>query len=246
MNILKEKMKSNGYIEWKKWSEDKFAWVMPGSRFHFDQIFSGRFKNKSKILEIGFGNGELLSYFRELGHQVIGVEINNDLVVRAKKSGFTAYSGLIWEIPELQSEKFDLLVALAVAEHMHYKELVEFFSWANLHLNNGGTIHLKFPEGASPFGLGYQHGDFTHVSCLTKSKIEALCEASNMKLISYTDEPLVSNKLCSIGFPGKVCLYILQAYSGLFKWLILKLLYPVCPTLRLSTNSIAVISIARP
>jgi SAM-dependent methyltransferase len=238
-------MNYDRYVKWKNWTEDAFGLVMPGSRFHFDQIFFGKSSNKLKVLEIGFGNGELMSYFREFGHQVVGVEINNDLVVRAKKSGYEAYSGLIWEIPELQSEKFDLLVALAVAEHMHYKDLVKLFSWANKHLNKGGTIHLKFPEGASPFGLSYQHGDFTHLSCLTKSKIEALCEGCNMKLISYTDEPLVSNKLCSIGLLGKVFLYILQAYSGFIKWLIILLLFPVCPSLKLSTNSIAVISVAK-
>jgi SAM-dependent methyltransferase len=235
-------MKYSGYIEWKNWSEDDFGLVMPGSRFHFNQMFRNRFKKKSKIVEIGFGNGELLSYFRELGHQVVGVEINNDLVERAKKSEYAAYSGCIWEIPEIQSEKFDLIVGLAVAEHLNYNDLVELLSWANKHLNVGGTLHLMFPEGASPFGLGYQHGDFTHVSCLTKSKVEDLCNVSNMELTSYTDEKLVSNKLCSFGFPGKVGLYLLQTYSILVKCLIKILLLPVCPTLKLSTNSIAVIS----
>jgi SAM-dependent methyltransferase len=238
-------MKYSGYIEWKCWGEDEFGLVMPGSRFHFNQMFRNRFKKKSKIVEIGFGNGELLSYFSELGHEVVGVEINNDLVERAKKSDYSAYSGVVWEIPELQSEKFDLIVALAVAEHMHHDDLVELFSWANTHLNDGGTLHLMFPEGASPFGLGYQHGDFTHVSCLTKSKIEALCKRNNMKLTSYTDEKLVSNKLCSLGFLGKICLYFLQIYSSFFKWLIKILLLPVCPSLKLSTNSIAVISASK-
>ena len=99
-------------------------------------MFRTRFKNRSKIVEIGFGNGELLSYVSKLGHQVVGVEINKDLVERAKKSNYMAYSGVIWKIPELQSEKFDLIVGTAVAEHIHYNDLVEFFSWANTHLND--------------------------------------------------------------------------------------------------------------
>ena len=238
-------MKYNRYIEWKNWSEDKFGLVTPGSRFHFNQMFRNRFNNKSKVIEIGFGNGELLSYFSELGHQVVGVEINNDLVQRAKKSNFTAYLGVIWKIPELQSMKFDLIVGTAVAEHMHYDDLLELFSWANTHLNDGGTLHLVFPEGASPFGLGYQNGDFTHLSCLTESKIKALCQISNMKLTSYKDERLVSNKLCSLGFFGKISLYFLQIYSGLVKLLIKILLFPLCPTLKLSTNSIAVMTVSK-
>ena len=146
-------MRYNKYIEWKNWSEDDFGLVTPGSRFHFNQMFRNRFKKRSKIVEIGFGNGELLTYFHELGHQVVGVEINNDLVERAKKSEYAAYSGCIWEIPEIQSEKFDLIVALAVAEHLNYNDLVELFLWAKTHLNDGGTLHLMFPEGPSPFSL---------------------------------------------------------------------------------------------
>lgn len=238
-------MTYNGYIEWKKWGEDDFGLVKPGSRFYFNQMFRNQFKNKSKIVEIGFGNGELMGYFTELGHQVVGIEINNDLVERAKKSGYEAYSGVIFEIPEVQSEKFDLIVGTAVAEHMHYDDLIQLFLWANKHLNDSGTLHLVFPEGASPLALGYQNGDFTHLSCLTKSKIKALCQISNMTLISYKDERLVSNKLCSLGFIGRLTLYFLQVYSYLIKLLIRGLLFPLCPTLKLSTNSIAVISVSK-
>jgi len=116
-------MNYSGYIGWKKWGEEDFGLVMPGSRFCFDQIFNKRLKEKRRILEIGFGNGELLGYFRAQGHQVVGVEINDALVDRAKNSGYTAYSGAVWDIAELQSEKFDLIVAFAVAEHMGYVEL---------------------------------------------------------------------------------------------------------------------------
>ena len=238
-------MEYNGYIEWKNWDENEFGFIKPGSRFYFNQMFRNRFSKKSKILEIGFGNGELLSYFSELGHQVIGVEINNDLVQRAKNAGYKAYTGTIFEIPELQSEKLDLIVGTAVAEHMHYDDLVDLFSWANSHLNDGGTLHLVFPEGASPLALGYQNGDFTHLSCLTKSKVKALCQISNMTLISYKDERLVSNKLCSLGFIGKVILVFIQIYSYLLKLLIKTLLFPLCPKLKLSTNSIAVISASK-
>jgi SAM-dependent methyltransferase len=238
-------LKYNGYIDWKNWDESEFGFVKPGSRFYFNQMFRNRFNKKSKILEIGFGNGELLSYFSKLGHQVIGVEINNDLVQRAKSSGYNAYAGIISKIPELQSEKFDLIVGTAVAEHMHHEDLIQLFSWANTHLNDGGTLHLVFPEGASPLALGYQNGDFTHLSCLTKSKVKALCQVSNMTLISYKDERLVSNKLCSFGSIGKIILIFIQLYSYLLKLLIKALLFPLCPKLKLSTNSVAVISASK-
>lgn len=230
------------YIKWKKWGKEEFGVVMPGSRFCFDQIFKKRLKEKSKVLEIGFGNGELLSYFRAYGHQVVGIEINDALVERAKIAGYAAYSGAVWDIAELQPERLDLIVAFAVAEHMCYEDLVALFSWSKKHLNDDGALLLKFPEGSSPLGLGYQNGDFTHVSCLTKSKIESLCNASNMELQSYTDELLVSNKLCSLGMIGKMVLLTLQWYASSLKWAIRILFFPLNPSLNLATNSIAVIA----
>jgi hypothetical protein len=235
-------MDDKEYLGWKNWGEHDFGLVKPGSRFYFDQIFIPKLQEKRKILEIGFGNGELLGYFRTHGHEVIGVEINEILVGRANKSGYVAYAGAVWSISELQRETFDLIVAFSVVEHMSYEKLNAFFLWTRQHLNHGGKLYLQFPEGASPFGLAGQNGDFTHVTSLTRAKIEALCDTSNMELLSYSDDLLSSNKLCSYGFPGKLILLILQWYASILKWAMRTLLYPLAISLRLGTNSIAVIT----
>jgi 2-polyprenyl-3-methyl-5-hydroxy-6-metoxy-1,4-benzoquinol methylase len=232
------------YIRWKHWDFEKFAQVGPGASFYFDQLFN---KNKvlgyrSKVLEIGFGNGELLGYLRAHDHKVVGVEINGSLVERAIKSGFEAFNGPILDIPELQLEKFDLIVAFDVAEHMTYTELNALFAWVRSHLNKGGKLILRFPEGASPFGLAYQNGDFTHVTSLTKGKIVALCDTNNLELLTYSDEFLRSNKLCAFGFLGRIVLRMLQGYASLLRWTMRILLYPLSIDLRLGTNSIAVIA----
>ena len=231
-NVLKflvknKKMDDKKYIGWKNWGEDDFGLVKPGSRFYFDQIFKPRLKEKNKVLEIGFGNGELLGYFHTQGHDIVGVEINDALVVRAKNLGYVAYTGAVWDVAELQSEKFDLIAAFSVAEHMDFDQLNAFFSWARKHLNMGGKLYLLFPEGASPFGLANQNGDFTHVTSLTKPKIEVLCGTNNMQLLSYSDDLLSSNKLCSFGFLGKTVLLLLQGYAIGVKWLLRILLYPL-------------------
>ncbi len=234
------------YISWKGWDVDRFAKVVPGAKFYFGQFFKKNceLRNKSKVLEVGFGNGELLAYLSARDHKVVGVEINTHLVERAAKSGYEAYAGLIADIPELQTQKFDLIIALDVVEHMTYAELNTLFSWARSHLNTGGRLVLRFPEGASPFGLAYQNGDFTHVSILTIGKITSLCNMNKLKLISYRDEFLRSNKLCEYGLAGKMALLVLQGYASLLKKVLRTLLYPLSVDLRLSTNSIAVIAVS--
>lgn len=235
-------MNSLEYIHWKKWSGESFGAITPGSQFHFHQIFGSSIRSNSNILEIGFGNGELLAYFRKNGHNVIGIETNHLLVERACGHSYTAYLGQVWEIADVQSARFDVIVLFAVAEHMSAEQLTNLFNWAQGHLNYRGKMYLKFPEGASPLGLGYQHGDFTHMSCLTKTKIEELCTGSTLKLTHYYDEPLISNALCSRGVVGIFALMLLQFYGCVLKALIKVVMFPLSPSLRLSTNSIAVIS----
>lgn len=83
------------------------------------------------------------------------------------------------------------------------------------------------------------------MTSLTKLKIEALCNKSDLELVSYTDDLLLSNKLCSFGLLGKMVLLALQWYARLLRWTMRILLYPLQPELRLSSTSIAVISIAK-
>jgi SAM-dependent methyltransferase len=227
---------------WKQWHAEQFATVSPGSRFYFDQIFSRWPDKQGKVLDIGYGNGALLGYFRAHGHEVVGVEINERLVKRANECGYPAYQGAAWANAELQPQRFDLVVAFDVAEHMGNEELQTFFSWVRDHLNEGGKLYLRFPEGASPFGLANQNGDLMHVTSLTLPKIEALCVENNMMLVSYMDDLLFSNKLCSLGLIGRVVLLLLQGYAYVLKWILRIILYPIATSLRLGTNSIAVIT----
>ncbi len=235
-------MDNDSYIGWKHWHAEQFATVAPGNRFYLDQVFGRRSGKNGKVLEIGYGNGALLGYFRARGHEVVGVEINAPLVARANECGYLAYHGSVWAIAELQAQRFDLIVAFDVAEHMSYEELRTFFTWVQDHLNEGGELYLRFPEGASPFGLANQNGDFTHVTSLSLPKIEALCAGSRMELVSYSDDVLSSNILCALGPVGKLILLLLQGYAAALKGLLKLILYPLATSLRLGTNSIVVIS----
>ena len=144
---------------------------------------------------------------------------------------------------KLQPQRFDLVVAFDVAEHLSFDELQTFFSWVRDHLNEGGKLYLRFPEGASPLGLANQNGDFMHVTSLTLPKIEALCFEEGMKLVSYSDDVLSSNKLCSLGMIGRSILLLLQGYAYVLKFIIRIILYPMTTSLRLGKNSIAVIAV---
>lgn len=234
-------VKNEQYIDWKKWKKFQFGYPTCGTLFSLRLEIGQLLREKVSILEVGYGSGELLGFLTSLGKDVTGVERNQELVRIGRECGFNVFEGNPWDISEISDKRFDLIIALAVAEHMEFEELVRFFSWSRDHLSESGTLFLKFPEGSSPFGLGYQNGDFTHRSCLTKRKIEALCPMTKMTLVSYSDERLVSNRLCSFGIIGQVLLLALHLYSATLKLLVRAIFLPVYPELSLATNSISLI-----
>ncbi len=234
-------MSTNNYIHWKQWDTKEFGLPDAGESFYFDRLFKRMVKADSHVLEIGFGNGELLGYFKLSGHSVVGVEIQDELTTKAAEKGFTAFSGLVWEIPELQDKHFDLVVACDVVEHLSYDDLTVMFRWVKGHLNPNGQMLLRFPEGASPLGLPNYNGDFTHKTFFTKDKMHNLCIVNGLTLVRYSDDLISSNKLCSFGVPGKFLLMVLQWYSWLLMRAVRIVFYPIESKLKMGTNSIAVI-----
>ena len=55
----------------------------------------------------------------------------------------------------------------------------------NVHLEETGSIFLRFPNGSSPLGLGNQHGDVTHCNIVTLPKLNYWCYNSDLKVIFY-------------------------------------------------------------
>jgi SAM-dependent methyltransferase len=229
------------YMRWKGWDPGTFGAIPPGSRHYFEQLFEGALRPGQAGLEIGFGHGALLAWLRESGLVVAGTELNTRLVELAAAAGFAAFAGAPRDVEGLQARRFDLIVGIDVAEHMTQEQLHELFAWARDHLAPGGRMVLRFPEGSSPLGLANQHGDFTHVTCLTRTKVESLALATGLRVVSYRDDLVSSNRLCALGWPGRLVLHLLQLYARLLSATVRLLLAPLNTPLRLTANSVAVL-----
>jgi predicted TPR repeat methyltransferase len=232
------------YMTWKGWTRDAFGAVPPGSRHYFDQLFRGTLRAGQAALEIGFGNGALLTCLREAGLDVVGTEINERLVEVAAAAGFLAFLGAPQTVPALRDRKFDLIVGIDVAEHMTQGQLHHLFEWVRDHLAAGGRMVLRFPEGASPLSMANQNGDFTHVTYLTRTKVESLALATGLRLTDYRDDVVSSNRLCSLGWIGKLVLHLAQLYARVLSAVVRALLAPLNTPLRLTANSVAVLEAA--
>jgi len=175
--------KNNTYIDWKNWETDSFGKTSKLEETYFNNIVKLlKLKKSSKILEIGFGNGSFLGYAVSQNFNYDGVESNANLVDLAIDNNFSAYTSL----DKIDREtKYDLIILFDVIEHINADAVEEFFKEMNLHLEETGSIFLRFPNGSSPLGLGNQHGDVTHCNIVTLPKLNFWCYNSDLKVIFY-------------------------------------------------------------
>jgi 2-polyprenyl-3-methyl-5-hydroxy-6-metoxy-1,4-benzoquinol methylase len=178
------------YSGWKSWRAN-FRYEISDAEYFTDEV--GKLaKPNARVLEFGFGNGRFMAWAKDRGCQVTGIEILDEMLAEARTAGYDARK--LDEVSD--SEFFDIIVSFSVLEHLSELELVEVLRFFANHLAPDGEIVLRFPNGGSPFGRIYQHGDLTHKQILTPSKL--------LQLIYMKDLPLrlvlVSNPAWPIGW----------------------------------------------
>jgi 2-polyprenyl-3-methyl-5-hydroxy-6-metoxy-1,4-benzoquinol methylase len=172
------------YIHWKEWGVDNFAHLTSGDKRYFDlelKEFIYPVDVIPQILEIGFGNGKFLQYCTSRKWNITGTEINPLLVEIAKKKGFNAV--LSENLLELTDEKYDLVVAIDVLEHIPQDKIIFFLTQVKRTLKQNGVCLLRFPNGDSPFGLANQNGDITHVTAIGSEKIKFFAGQASLDIL---------------------------------------------------------------
>lgn len=169
------------YANWKKWSWCDYEKVPQWMRRYFaGEVSRLNLPSNSRILEIGFGQGEFMEWARAKGYKVCGLEIIDELVDKAKAAGFEAamynitsdQEGQLSSQPTfLEAGGFDVIIAFDVVEHLTAEEFQAFLRFSKQMLAAKGSILLRFPNGGSPFGLRLQHGDNTHRMTLTETQL---------------------------------------------------------------------------
>ncbi len=168
------------YAAWKAW--DGASAPTDRDLRYFAAEFGDMPLRGLRVLEIGFGNGGFLAFAKGEGAVVAGIEINAAMCEAARRRGFEASDA---SLPELaaRGERYDIVVALDVLEHWDTNELVGNFRAIHALLGDEGVFVSRFPNGQSPFGRVFQHGDFSHKSTLSTYKIEYLAALTGFDIV---------------------------------------------------------------
>ena len=169
-----------GYTEWKGW-DGVFRASDRDARYYAAEFQAFPLAGK-RVLEIGFGNGPFLAWAKSAGADAAGIELNADMREAARRNGFVAYDDSLADLAA-KGLRFDLVVAFDVIEHWGTDELIANFRHVRNLLADGGIFLSRFPNGQSPLGRAFQHGDFSHKSTLTTYKIEYLAAICGFEIV---------------------------------------------------------------
>ena len=174
------------YSRWKNWTPNEFGRFSLQEAAYFDAEFGPLLRgvDSPQVLEIGFGNGKFLGWALDSNFDYTGIEIIPELVHRAEQLGVTVYNTIHGPAFQLLTERFDCVVALDVLEHIEQAQLPGLFEMVTRLLKSDGYFISRFPNGDSPFGRVYQHGDLTHQTTLGRLKIAQLANMAGLTVVS--------------------------------------------------------------
>lgn len=98
----------------------------------------------SRVLDVGAGTGEFLSYMQDEGYEVVGLEPSSKIGKRARSKGLEIHGTTIEKFDENRNELFDVVTLFHVLEHV--PNPVEVVERAHSLLEPGGVLVVKVPN----------------------------------------------------------------------------------------------------
>lgn len=172
------------YVSWKHWSS--LFEADRAHRLYFERAFRDVALRGCKVFEVGFGAGRFMAWAREQGAVVAGCELIPELVRAGRERGYDTRCGTVQQVIEPGSESFDVIAAFDVLEHVQPASLAPMLRFIAGALVPGGRVLVRVPNGESPFGRVWQHGDLTHVNTLSKGKFAQIAQGVGLEL-AYCD-----------------------------------------------------------
>lgn len=136
--------------------------------------------HNKRVLEIGFGSGQLLARIAEKGAKCTGVEISRNAIHSFKKRFSERVNFVLGALPNLpfRSIKFDLVVVSHVLEHVQDDR--KSFKEISRVLKPGGRFILYVPTGFADHPL--------HLRDYPKRRIMELCQSYGLTVRKVSQE----------------------------------------------------------
>lgn len=140
--------------------------------------------SNSKILEIGPGLGEFVSFLNERGIFNIDVVDNDKEVLKFVSKNYRISKVIASENIGLLGKRlgsYDLIVLIQVLEHLPVNKHAAILKTLYSHLNKLGYLVIVVPNANNPLGLTERYSDVQHTSSFSTQALLDLIDAAGIK-----------------------------------------------------------------
>ncbi len=150
------------------------------------------------VMDIGCGQGQLVSLLLAGGYDAWGVDISPEQVAIAQGSGLRRvlhgdYRTVLAERPG----QLAAVTATDLLEHLTKDEALSTFDYVTHALKPGGVFIARVPNAVSPLGGHIRYGDFTHESSYTDRSVRQLAAAAGFRSVTVKPCPPFAHGLTS-------------------------------------------------
>ena len=108
-------------------------------------FFLPRLPSKAKILDVGFGSGRDMLYFKSLGHSVKGIDSEEAFIRHASSLGLEVEQADIRDYAD--ESRYDGIWACASLLHLHKEELEGAIEKLLFFLTPSGILYISMKKG---------------------------------------------------------------------------------------------------
>jgi 2-polyprenyl-3-methyl-5-hydroxy-6-metoxy-1,4-benzoquinol methylase len=174
-------------VPFKRWAKAKYVPLLQA------------YKN-SAILEIGCGDGKLLSALKDNGFtNVTGMDISAEQVELVKKKGVQAEVDDVFTYLAERENKFDVIIGVDVIEHFTKLEALKLLRLMQSALTTNGMVLLQTPNGEGLFPGQVIYGDLTHLCIFSPNSA-----AQALQLYGFKDIRIYETSPIGEGLAGKI------------------------------------------
>jgi 2-polyprenyl-3-methyl-5-hydroxy-6-metoxy-1,4-benzoquinol methylase len=144
-------------------------------------------QSTGRWLDVGFGNGALMTVAEEYGFDVIGLEAREDVVEAMRRHGYEVHRG---DLTDYVGEPLDVISLADVLEHLAFPKVA--LRRAHELLKPEGLLFVSMPnidsyvwrcldeEGTNPYW-----GELEHLHNFSRERLYALLNAHGFEPIRY-------------------------------------------------------------
>ncbi len=159
------------------------------------------FMRGKKVLDVGCGKAELLKNDKK---NIFGLEINRDLVERAKSEGLKVIQGNVTHLP-FEDNSFDVVFCRNVIEHLFPNEAYKMFKEIKRVLKGGGLILLISPMPKNIWNT------FGHIKPYPPMAIKKLFRAISLESFNSIKSLEIKNILYFGSLAGSKATFLLSS-----------------------------------